>query len=71
MVQPIATGETRRRIIIGAAIYGIFFGLMPPYVMMIVVVSTWRAPPLDLPDDRSSGRVPPPARLGQRRSVLP
>lgn len=53
MNQPIATGETRRSILIGATIFGIFFGLMPPYVMMIVVVSTWGMPPLDPPDEQT------------------
>jgi hypothetical protein len=53
MVKPIATGELRRRILIGAAIFGIFFGLMPPYVMTIVVISTWGMPPLEPPDEQS------------------
>jgi hypothetical protein len=53
MPHPIATGELRKRILIGAAIYGIFFGLMPPYVMMIVVVSTWGMPPLEPPDEQT------------------
>ena len=53
MTKPIAVGELRRRILIGAGIYGIFFGLMPPYVMMIVVVSTWGMPPLEPPDEQT------------------
>ncbi len=53
MSHPIASGELRKRILIGAAIYGIFFGLMPPYVMMIVVVSTWGMPPLEPPDEQT------------------
>lgn len=53
MAQPIVTGELRQRIIVGAAIFGIFFGLMPPYVMTIVVVSTWGMPPLEPPDEQA------------------
>lgn len=53
MLQPIATGELRRRILIGAAIFGIFFGLMPPYVMTIVVISTWGMPPVEPPDEQT------------------
>jgi hypothetical protein len=53
MAQPIATGELRRRILIGAAIFGLFFGLMPPYVMTIVVISTWGMPPLEAPDEQT------------------
>lgn len=52
MPKLLASGELRRRILIGTAGYGIFFGLMPPYVMMIVVVSTWGVPPLDPPDEQ-------------------
>lgn len=53
MVEPIATGVLRRRILIGAAIFGIFFGLMPPYVMTIVVISTWGMPPVEPPDEQA------------------
>lgn len=53
MVEPIASGELRRRIMLGGILYGIFFGLMPPYVLMIVVVATWGMPPLEPPDEQS------------------
>ena len=53
MSEPIATGETRRRILLGAAVYGIFFGLMPPYVLTIVVIATWGVGQLDLPPDQT------------------
>lgn len=53
MAGPIATGALRERIMLGAALYGIFFGLMPPYVMMIVVVATWGMPPLEGPDEQT------------------
>ncbi|MBI1783845.1 hypothetical protein HYR69_01755 [Candidatus Sumerlaeota bacterium] len=52
MSQPIATGEMRHRIMLGAILYGIFFGLMPPYVLTIVVVATWGMPPLEGPSDQ-------------------
>ena len=52
MARMIASGELRQRILVGATMFGIFFGLMPPYVMMIVVVSTWGVPPLDPPDEQ-------------------
>lgn len=53
MPQPIATGEMRHRIMLGAILYGIFFGLMPPYVLTIVVVATWGMPPLEGPSDQT------------------
>jgi len=52
MPQAIATGELRHRIMLGAILYGIFFGLMPPYVMMIVAAATWGMPPLEPPDEQ-------------------
>lgn len=36
-----------------AAIAGIFFGLMPPYVLTIVVVATWGVPPLEPPSEQT------------------
>ncbi len=45
MSEPIATGEMRRKILLGAVIYGIFFGLMPPYIFTIVLVATWGGGP--------------------------
>ena len=53
MPEPIATGQLRHRILWGAAIYGIFFGLLPPYVVMITVVATWDMPPLEQPGEQS------------------
>lgn len=53
MPEPIATGELRNRILLGGVIYGIFFGLMPPYVLTIVVVATWGMPPLEPPDEQA------------------
>lgn len=53
MAVPIVTGALRERIMLGAVLYGIFFGLMPPYVLMIVVVATWGMPPLEAPDEQA------------------
>jgi MFS family permease len=53
MGAPIATGALRSRIMLGAILVGIFFGLMPPYVMMIVVVATWGMPPIEPPDEQT------------------
>ena len=39
MAEPIATGELRHKILMAGVVYGIFFGLMPPYVLTIVVVA--------------------------------
>lgn len=53
MLEPIVKGALRERIMLGAILYGIFFGLMPPYVLMIVVVATWGMPPLEPPDEQT------------------
>jgi uncharacterized membrane protein YesL len=53
LTQPIATGELRQRILLGAVLGGIFFGLMPPYVLTIVVVATWGMPPLEGPGEQA------------------
>src|SRR5215211_3320539 len=43
----------RQKIIMSAAIFGLFFGLMPPYVLTIVMVATWGVPPLEGPDEQT------------------
>jgi hypothetical protein len=53
MPTSIADGELRKRILLGSVVYGIFFGLMPPYVLTIVVVSTWGMPPLEPPNEQT------------------
>jgi len=50
MKESIAAKDTHQKILTWAAIYGLFFGLMPPYVLTIVVVATWGVPPLEHPD---------------------
>jgi hypothetical protein len=41
------------KILTWAAVAGLFFGLMPPYVLTIVVVATWGVPPLEPPSEQS------------------
>src|SRR5262249_29631868 len=41
MRESIAAKGAHEKILTWAAIYGLFFGLMPPYVLTIVVVATW------------------------------
>jgi MFS family permease len=53
MNKSIAPEELHRKIITWAAICGLFFGLMPPYVLTIVVVATWGVPPLEGPDEQT------------------
>ena len=53
MPEPLVTGEARRKILAGAAIYGVFFGLMPPYVLTIVVMATWGVGQLEAPDEQT------------------
>lgn len=53
MTTSIATPRQRERILWGAALYGFFFGLMPPYVLTIVVLATWGMPPLEPPDEQT------------------
>lgn len=51
MNKSVAPEELHRKIIMGAAFAGLFFGLMPPYVLTIVVVATYGLPPLEPPDE--------------------
>jgi hypothetical protein len=53
MKESIAPEGMRQKIMTWAAIYGLFFGLMPPYVLTIVVVATWGVPPLERLDEQS------------------
>lgn len=53
MKDSIAPSKLHDKIVIGAALFGLFFGLMPPYVLTIVVVATWGVPPLEPPDEQS------------------
>jgi hypothetical protein len=47
MNESIAGRGLHHKILTWSAIYGLFFGLMPPYVLTIVVVATWGVPPLE------------------------
>jgi hypothetical protein len=53
MNQSIAPEGLRQKILMWAAIAGLFFGLMPPYVFTIVIVATWGVPPLEPPSEQS------------------
>lgn len=53
MKDSVAPRELHERILMWAAIAGIFFGLMPPYVLTIVVVATWGVPPLEPPSEQT------------------
>ena len=53
MKDSIAPKGLREKILMGAAIFGLFFGLMPPYVFTIVIVATWGVPPLEPPTEQS------------------
>jgi hypothetical protein len=53
MHRSIATPDLHRKVVIIAALVGLFFGLMPPYVLTIVVVATWGVPPLEAPDEQA------------------
>jgi hypothetical protein len=53
MNKSLAPPDLHHTILTWAAIAGLFFGLMPPYVMTIVVVSTWAMPPLEAPADQT------------------
>jgi hypothetical protein len=52
MTKSLAPPDLHHTILTWAAVAGIFFGLMPPYVLTIVVVSTWGMPPLEKPDEQ-------------------
>jgi hypothetical protein len=53
MNPSIAPPELHHKILTWSAIAGLFFGLMPPYVLTIVVVATWGVPPLEPPDQQT------------------
>src|SRR6185503_3034382 len=53
MKESIAPERLRQKILMWAAIAGLFFGLMPPYVFTIVVVATWVVSPLEPPTEQS------------------
>ncbi|MBX9789994.1 MAG: hypothetical protein K2Y37_13835 [Pirellulales bacterium] len=53
MPPSIATPELHRKLVLGAGLAGLFFGLMPPYVLTIAVVATWGVPPLEAPDEQT------------------
>jgi hypothetical protein len=53
MKESIAPERLRQKILMWAAIAGLFFGLMPPYVFTIVVVATWGVPPLEPATEQS------------------
>jgi MFS family permease len=53
MHTSIAAPDLHRKLVVFAALAGLFFGLMPPYVLTIVVVATWGVPPLEAPADQA------------------
>ena len=53
MKESIAPEGLREKILMWAAIAGLFFGLLPPYVFTIVVVATWGVPPLEPATEQS------------------
>lgn len=53
MPPSIAPPELHKKLVVVAALAGLFFGLMPPYVLTIVVVATWGVPPLEAPDEQT------------------
>ena len=53
MKESIAPEGLRQKIMMWAAIAGLFFGLMPPYVFTIVIVATWGVPPLEPATEQS------------------
>jgi hypothetical protein len=53
MSRSIAPDDLHKKIVVVAALAGLFFGLMPPYVLTIVVVATWGVPPLEPPDEQA------------------
>jgi hypothetical protein len=53
MSPSIAPAQLHRKVVIVAALAGLFFGLMPPYVLTIVVVATWGVPPLEPVDEQT------------------
>ena len=53
MKESVAPESMHQKVMMWAAIAGLFFGLMPPYVLTIVVVATWGVPPLEPPDEQT------------------
>jgi hypothetical protein len=53
MAKSVAPEPLHSKIITWAAIAGLFFGLMPPYVFTIVLVATWGVPPLEPPTEQT------------------
>jgi hypothetical protein len=53
MQASIAPESLHHRILTWAAVAGIFFGLMPPYVFTIVIVATWGVKPLEPPSEQT------------------
>ena len=53
MSPSIAPPDLHRKLVVLSALAGLFFGLMPPYVLTIVVVATWGVPPLEAPADQT------------------
>ncbi|HEV3303290.1 MAG TPA: hypothetical protein VG055_26795 [Planctomycetaceae bacterium] len=53
MPSSIAQPDLHRRLVVFSGLAGLFFGLMPPYVLTIVVVATWGVPPLEAPADQT------------------
>jgi hypothetical protein len=53
MPSSIAPPDLHRKLVIVAGLAGLFFGLMPPYVLTIVVVATWGVPPLEAADEQA------------------
>jgi hypothetical protein len=53
MRPSVAPEGLHQKIVTWAAIAGLFFGLMPPYVLTIVVVATWAAPQMEKPDEQT------------------
>jgi hypothetical protein len=53
MMKSVAPEALHRKILTWAAIAGLFFGLMPPYVLTIVVVATWAVPPMERPEEQT------------------
>ena len=82
MKDSVAPKELHDKIIMGAVLAGLFFGLMPPYVLTIVVVATWGVPPLEAPDEASfrniyflrmaigTQQIPPIKKRQTKRRVL-
>ena len=53
MKESIAPQGLHQKILTWAAVTGLFFGLLPPYVLTIVVVATWGVPPMEPPTEQT------------------